>query len=213
MTGRIHDISVPIGPGLPTWPGSVGFRVLKPMAIAAGDPANVTRLDMDVHTGTHVEAPLHFLADGAALETFELQRFVGPAFVAEVGDDVITPLALEAQAIPRGTERLLLKTRNSDRWAVANGTFDPDYAALTHEAAAWVVERGVRLIGVDYLSVQQYHDDGETHRILMRAGVLIVEGLNLAGISPGPYTLICLPVRLGGAEAAPVRAVLVEGAP
>lgn len=209
MSLRVHDISVPIGPGLPTWPGSVGFRLIQAMSIAAGEPANVTRLDMDVHTGTHVEAPLHFLADGSPLDAMALDRFVGPAVVAAVDGPEVTREALAALGLPPRTERLLLKTRNSGGWA-ASGRFDPAYAALTQDAAAWLVDRGVKLVGVDYLSVQRYADDGETHRILMRADVLVVEGLELANVAPGEYTLICLPIRLVGTEAAPVRAVLLE---
>lgn len=209
MTLRVHDISVPIGPGLPTWPGSVGYRLIQAMSIAAGAMANVTRLDMDVHTGTHVEAPLHFLDDGAALDTVTLERFVGPAVVASVDGPEVTAEALAKLVLPERVERLLLKTRNSGAWP-ASGRFDPSYVALTPEAARWIVDRGVRLVGIDYLSVQRYADDGETHRILMRANTLILEGLNLADVVPGEYTLVCLPMRLVGTEAAPVRAVLLE---
>jgi arylformamidase len=212
LTLRVHDISVPIGPGLPTWPGSVGYRLIQAMSLAGGGTANVTRLDMDVHTGTHVEAPLHFLADGAALDTVALERFVGPAVVAAVDGPEVTAESLAALPLPKRVERLLLKTRNSGSWPTS-GRFDPSYAALTADAASWLVERGVQLVGVDYLSVQRYSDDGETHRILMRADVLIVEGLNLVDVEPGEYTLICLPLRLVGTEAAPVRAVLLEVAP
>ena len=213
----IHDISLPIVAGLPTWPTSRGFRTSRAMSIRDGDPANVTWLELDVHTGTHVESPLHFIDGGPSLDAFELDRFVGPAIVARVDGPEITPAALEALAVPPGTERLLIRTANSDRWAAlargtGSATFEPDYVALTPEAATWVAGRGIRLVGTDHLSIQRFDDDGETHRILMRAGVAILEGLNLADVQPGPYTLVCVPLRLVGSEAAPARAILLDQA-
>ena len=183
------------------------------MRLADGDPANVSILEMDVHTGTHVEAPLHFLDGGAALDSVELERFVGPAFVAEVMGSAVTADALAATGVPGGTERLLVKTANSARWAAGWGQFDPVYVSLTPDAARWVVDRGIRLVGIDHLSIQQYEDDGETHRVLMRAGIAILEGLNLAGVEPGHYTLVAAPLRLAGTEAAPARALLLDPAP
>jgi arylformamidase len=213
----VHDISLPIRPGLPTWPGSRGFRTSLAMSMADGDPANVTWLELDVHTGTHVEGPLHFIADGATVDAFEIERFVGPALVVAVGGASVTAEALEALDIPAGTDRLLLRTSNSDRWAAlargtGDATYEPDYVALTPEGAAWVAARGIGLIGTDHLSIQRADDDGETHRILMRAGVAILEGLNLADVAPGRYDLVCVPLRLVGTEAAPARAVLIDQA-
>lgn len=210
---KVHDISLAIGPGLPTWPTSEGFRVRNAMRLAEGDPANVSVVEMDVHTGTHVEAPLHFLDGGDALDAIELGRFVGPAVVVELAGSAVTSESLDAAGVPVGAERLLIKTANSARWAAGWGTFDPVYVSLTRDAAQWVVDRGMRLVGIDHLSIQQYEDDGETHRILMRAGVAILEGLNLAAIEPGTYTLVAAPLRLSGAEAAPTRAVLIDPAP
>jgi arylformamidase len=209
---RVHDISLAIDAGLPIWPTSEGFRVRSAMRIANGDPANVSVVEMDVHTGTHVEAPLHFIDAGDGLDTVELERFVGPAVVVEVEGAAVTAEALDAARVPRGTERLLVKTANSARWAAGWGPFDPVYVSLTPDAARWVVDRGIRLVGIDHLSIQQYGDDGETHRTLMRAGVVILEGLNLAGIETGPYTLVAAPLRLAGIEAAPARALLLDPA-
>lgn len=209
----VHDISLAIEPGLPTWPTSEGFRVRRAMQIASGDPANVSVIEMDVHTGTHVEAPLHFLDGADALETLELDRFVGPARVVEVAGTAVTADGLAGLAIPPGTTRLLVKTANSARWAAGWGSFDERYAALTRDAAQWVADRGIRLIGIDHLSIERYEDGGETHRILMRAGVAILEGLNLHGIDPGEYTLVAAPIRLAGTEAAPARALLIDATP
>ena len=210
---RIHDISLAIDAGLPTWPTSEGFHVRSAMRIANGDPANVSVVEMDVHTGTHVEAPLHFIDGADGLDTIELGRFVGPAAVVEVEGAAVTPEALDAAGVPRETERLLVKTANSARWAAGWGSFDPVYVSLTPDAARWVVDRGIRLVGIDHLSIQQYEDDGETHRILMRAGVAILEGLRLDGVQPGAYTLVAAPLRLAGIEAAPARALLLDPAP
>jgi arylformamidase len=213
VTGRIHDLSLPIEPGLPTWPTSSGFSFRRAMDIAKGDPANVTELAMDVHTGTHVESALHFLPDGETLDQVPLDRFVGPAVVVQVHGASVTADALEALDVPLGTMRLLIKTANSARLVAGWGPFDPVYVALTRDAAAWVVERGIELVGIDHLSIQRYEDDGETHRILMRAGVLVLEGLNLGLVEPGDYTLVAAPLRLVGTEAAPVRAILLDPAP
>jgi arylformamidase len=216
---RVHDISLAIEPGLPTWPTSEGFRTRWAMRIDAGDSANVTVLEADVHTGTHVESALHFLADGAPLDATPIERFVGPAVVVAVEGETVTAEALARAlgAAHAGTAsaatRLLVKTANSARWAAGWGAFDTEYVALTHDAAAWVVEHGFELVGLDHLSIQRYGDDGETHRILMRAGVTILEGLNLAGVEPGEYTLVCAPIKLAGTEAAPARALLIDGAP
>ena len=200
------DISVRLREGMPIWPGSAGFSIRQAMAIADGDAANVSTVEMDVHCGTHVESPRHFLADGSALETFPLETFVGTAHVLHLpGVDEIGPR--ELAGVPPGTARLLLRTRNSEAWARLSA-FDTDYVALTPEGAAWIAERGLRLVGTDHLSIQRWGDDGETHRILMRAGVAILEGLDLTGVAAGDYRLTCLPLRLDGAEASPVRAIL-----
>lgn len=210
MTGRIIDISLPIRPGLPTWPTSEGFRTRRAMAMDAGDPANVTVVEMDVHTGTHVESGLHFLADGAPIESLALDQLIGPADVVAVPGDAVTAEALAAAGVHDDCRRLLIRTANSARWAAGWGPFDPVYVALTPDAAQWIADREIVLVGLDHLSIQAYDDDGETHRILMRAGVAILEGLSLADAPAGRYTLVAAPIRLVGTEAAPARALLIE---
>lgn len=209
---RILDISLAIEPGLPTWPSSEGFRTRWAMRIDDGDPANVTVYEADVHTGTHVESGLHFLRDGEPIERMPIGQFVGPAFVVEILGDAVTAAALEGAGVPTDARRLLVKTRNSARWASGWGAFDRDYVALTTDAAQWIAGRGFELVGLDHLSIQQFDSDGETHRVLMRAGVAILEGLNLAGVAPGTYTLVAAPIKLTGIEAAPARALLIDGA-
>jgi arylformamidase len=194
---------------MPTWPNSVGLRLTRTMSLEDGGTANVSRLDCDVHMGTHVDAPWHFLRDGLTVDQMSLDVLIGPAMVAYLpAAGAVTPAELADLHLPSGTKRLLLRTRNSELWAAGVTEFKKDYVALTVDAARWVANRGIRLVGVDYLSVQRYEDDPLTHQILMKAGVFVVEGLNLAGVEPGSYELICLPIRLVGADAAPVRAVL-----
>lgn len=207
--GQPIDISVRLHAHMPTWPNSAGFRLERTLGFAIGDDVNVSRLDMDVHCGTHVEAPLHFLADGQPLEAFPLDLFLGEAHVAYLPDtSAISAADLERVGVPDGTERLLLRTANSELWRRGPQPFRTDYIALLPEAATWIAARGIRLVGIDYLSIQRYGDDPETHRILMRAGVAILEGLDLSDVDAGRYRLHALPLRLAGAEAAPVRAVL-----
>lgn len=209
-SGRVEliDISVPLGDGLPCWPGSAGFRLEAAARIAAGDAVNVSTLVCDVHAGTHVDAPWHHLPDGATAERLALEALVGPVDVARIQADVVDARALDALELPDGVERLLLRTGNSDLWTSRRGEFTSNYVALSTDAAAWLVARGVRLIGVDYLSVQRFHDPPRTHEVLLEAGVVILEGLNLGGVEPGRYELLCLPLRLVGADGAPARAVL-----
>jgi arylformamidase len=210
---RVQDITLALEPGLPTWPTSEGFHVRSAMRLADGDPANVSVVELDVHTGTHVEAALHFLEDGAPIDRVPLEQLVGPARVVRVDGDAVSAAALDHLGIDAEPSRLLIRTANSERWAKGWGPFDPVYVALTTDAAQWLVERGFELVGLDHLSIQQYGSDGETHRVLMRAGVVILEGLNLAGVEPGMYTLVAAPIRLIGTEAAPARALLIDEAP
>jgi arylformamidase len=202
------DISVPVSPRLPVWPGSPAIELERRLDLGRGDPVNDTIIRFSVHTGTHLDAPLHFLAGGTSVDLLPLHVLIGPAYVASVLQvDAITADVLERLDVPPVTERLLLQTRNSAAWASV-GEFQTDYVALTADAAQWLVDRSIKLIGVDYLSVQRYHDGPETHLVLLGAGLVIVEGLNLSGVEPGEYELICLPLRLAGAEGAPARAVL-----
>jgi arylformamidase len=159
-----------------------------------------------------VDAPAHFIENGSTLEELPLDTLMGPATVVELPEvDIITPELLEAQALPPQTRRLLLKTKNSDLWTDPGHQFNPDFVALTSAAADWIVRKGIRLVGIDYLSVQIFKDkEPLTHRILLEAGVVILEGINLQNVRPGIYQLICLPMKLDGIEGAPARAVLIE---
>jgi arylformamidase len=201
------DISVPVSPGAtPLWPGSTPITFDAWSSLAAGDPVNETVVRMSVHTGTHVDAPAHFLKEGATVEQLDPGAMLGPCRVtAFPGVRTITSVLLEEAEIPAGTERLLLKTDNELRWSPR---FDDAYTALDPGAADWVVARGIRLIGIDYLSIQSFIESDEVHLRLLTAGVVVLEGLDLSLVEPGDYELICLPLRLTGIEGAPARAML-----
>lgn len=205
----IIDISVPLHADMPIWPGSHGFARNWTQRLETGDDANVSRLDCDVHVGTHVDAPLHFVDGAAAVDELDLEALVGLATVAFFPEAAaVSADALEALDLAKGTDRLLLRTRNSALWAAGVTEFRPDFVALTADAAQWIVERGIRLIGVDYLSVQRFQDGPEVHHTLLGAGIVVVEGLDLSTVEQGEYELMCLPLKLVGAEGAPARAVL-----
>jgi len=209
---RIWDITVPFRTDLPLWPGDPPPRTSLMKSMEGGYRCNVTRLETGVHFGTHLDAPCHFIEGGKAVEELDLDMLVGPCVVAEIPDTgEITPAHLDALALPPDTRRLLLKTRNSALWDRPDHAFVEDYAALTADAARWVVERGIGLVGIDYLSIQLFADAvSTTHLALLGAEVIIVEGLDLRAVAPGDYFLTCLPMKLAGADGAPVRAILTE---
>lgn len=203
------DISLALHPELPVWPGDPALRVERVQRIEDGSIANVSQMHCGVHIGTHVDAPFHFVRDGKTIEQLDLDSLIGVAQVADLSEcDTITAADLERLQLPRDLRRLLLRTRNSVWWAQQVAEFREDFVALDSSAAQWIVDRGISLIGIDYLSIQRFHDGPLTHQILLQAEVVIVEGLNLADVSPGAYELLCLPLKLVGADGAPARAVL-----
>ncbi len=203
------DISTPVAPGVtPRWPGSPELQFVPTLRLADGDPADDTTLRMNIHTGTHIDAPSHFVPGAPTVEQIPLGRLVGPCRVVSFeGLTTITAAALEAAAIPEGTTRLLCKTDNEARWA--SPEFDEGFVGFSVDAAEWVVARGIGLVGVDYLSVQPYHESDDVHRVLLGARTVVVEGLRLGAVQPGAYTLVCLPLKLQGVEGAPARAILL----
>lgn len=209
---KIYDITLTISPSLPVWPGDPPVTLEQVESMDAGASANVTRLAMSAHTGTHVDAPHHFLNDKRTVETLPLEALTGRALVVHFPDalDLITAAALEAASIPAGAERLLLRTRNSLLWQRGETEFFPGFVGISADGAEWLARRRLRLIGVDYLSVAPFRQSGPTHRILLAAGVILLEGADLSAVPPGTYDLYCLPLKLLGADGAPARAVLVE---
>lgn len=205
----IIDISVPLRQPMPTYPGDALFELIPVARIAEGALANGSRLLMGTHSGTHIDAPWHFNDAGKRIHEIPLARLIGYAYVADLsGREVITAADLEAARIPPTTTRLLLKTDNSARWAQAT-EFDTSYAALTPDAAEWLLRRAVDVVGIDYLSIERYGaPQPEVHHLLCGAGKIIIEGLNLSGVEAGEYELLCMPLLIEGADGAPARVAL-----
>jgi arylformamidase len=207
----IYDLSLPISESLIVWPGDGPIRLVQTSHVDRGDQATVTRLDMGAHVGTHVDAPVHFISGAPGVDSLDLDVLVGPALVVHAGEaDLLSASVLDALSIPPGAERLLFRTRNSERWARGEQAFFTDFVAIPEDGARWLVERGIRLVGVDYLSVGPYVDPVPTHQVLLAAGIVAVEGLNLHGIAPGVYQLVCLPLKITGSDGAPARAILID---
>lgn len=213
---RIYDVTLPLSADLPSWPGDPPFEMVPISSVAAGDEATVSRLQLGTHTGTHIDAPAHLQEGGTTVERIPLELLVGDAWVCRLPGELslVTAEALEAAGIPEGTCRLLLSTANGDLWERSPGVLSEEYVALGPDAADWVVDRHIQLLGIDYLSIDP---PGATslpaHRGLLSHGVVVLEGLDLRQVPEGPYRLVCLPLRLCGAEGAPVRAILLHGDP
>jgi arylformamidase len=198
------DVTVPIRDGMPVYDGNPGVHLERAQSIAAGDAVNISRLDLGVHTGTHVDAPVHFIEGGAGAESIDPETLIGPAYVVDATSlhSDIAVEALETLDLPDGAERLLFKTPNSRLWDL--DAFTRDFIRFVESGAVALVDRGVRLVGIDYLSI----GDEAAHRVLLGNGVVPLEGLDLREVEPGPYTLYCLPLRLVGSDGAPARVVL-----
>lgn len=208
----IHDISLTLSPHLPTWPGDPALDLELFESMDEGAHVNVTKISTSVHVGTHVDAPHHFLNDGRTVEALPLDVLTGPCYVVQLPDgiDAITAEVLDRTEVTSEMKRVLFGTRNSHLWARGESTFQTDFVAITEDGAEWLVSRGVRLVGVDYLSVAPYGDSEPTHKVLLGAGVVIVEGLNLASVLRGFYDLYCLPLKIAGCDGAPARAILLQ---
>ncbi len=202
------DISVTLRDGMVHWPGDPAVNISLAQSMSDGCCVNLTRLDMCAHTGTHMDAPRHYLPQGATMEQLPLEAVMGPARVIAIDDPHEIGLTELMRHDPQAGERLLFKTRNSERdWE--NEIFMTDFVAFSVAAAQYLAERRVRTVGVDYLSVGGYHGDGAAiHRALLGANIWIIEGLNLGQVTAGAYELICLPLKIMGADGAPARAIL-----
>lgn len=211
---KIYDISLTVTPDLPVWPGDPSIKIERIAKMEEGDHNNVSQIAMSAHAGTHVDAPYHFIADGKTIEQLSLDTLVGPAQVVEIGGDspLITAENLKNAGIPAGTHRVLLKTRNSHYWTQPGLPFQTGFSAVSPDGAEYLVQRGVKLVGIDYFSIAPFGDSVPTHRILLGAQIVALEGINLSEVPAGPYQLYCLPLKLGGADGAPARAILTREA-
>jgi arylformamidase len=203
------DISVPLRNGMVCWPGDQGFRIQRDRAISLGDNANLSSFSTTAHIGTHMDAPLHFIDGAPGIDQTPPDTLIGPARVVEIRDEKsIRAAELERLDIKDG-ERILFRTRNSS-WDWASQEFNADFVSISPDGARLLAARRVSFIGVDYLSVGSYggSEGHEVHRILLGARIAIVEGLDLRNVEAGDYDLICLPMKLAGADGAPARAVV-----
>ena len=207
---RMIDVSVPVRPGMIVYEGDPPVRRELAQSIKAGGICNVSRLDCGVHTGTHIDAPCHFIEGAAGVEATPLDALMGECVVVDATavEGGIDAKAFEQLSVPAEAERVLFRTRNSALWS--RDAFSPEFAGLTADAARALVAHGVRLAGIDYLSIAPYGDPAPTHIALLQAGVVILEGLDLRAVTPGRYHLVCLPMLLEGSDGAPARALLVQ---
>lgn len=206
---RLYDISLPVENGGVIYPGNPEIHIERQQDMAKGGSSNVSLLSLGSHTGTHVDAPLHMIPGGAGVDAIPLDALIGPAILCAFGDDVmaVTAALLRAQPL-QGHQRVLLKTRNSG--FIRDREFHRDYTFLAPDGAEYLASLGVRLVGIDYLSIEQFHSGHHrTHTTLLERGIVIVEGLDLSAPPAGIYGLSCLPVLLAGIDGAPARAVLV----
>lgn len=198
---------------MPVYTGDAGVLVERTADVAKGDPFTLTRITMSAHTGTHVDAPAHFISGGRTVDELPLESLIGPATLVDMTTVArkITPEDLQGVGLQERVERILLKTRNSELWR--EPVFQEGYVSLSAEGAQWLVDRGVRLVAIDYLSVEAFGvSEFTAHSILLSAGVVILEGVDLGSVGRGKYDLICLPLRVQGAEGAPARSILIQEA-
>lgn len=210
---EIIDITAPVSPRSVMWPGDDPPSQEFTSHIDRGDPSTVSRWSLSAHTGTHVDARMHFIPGAWTIESLELSRSVGPCRVVDLThvEGHVSRADLEAAGVA-GTARVLLKTRSSNLGLLGRGEFDEGYVAISREAAEYLVEIGAETVGVDYLSVEPFEDkEFNTHHTLLGADVVILEGLVLTDVEPGEYFLVCLPLKLAGSDGSPARAILMRG--
>lgn len=207
----LYDVSAPLRNGMHYWEGDPEPQITRLEAFERGDEWTTTHLSLAAHIGTHVDAPLHRIRGGNTVDALDLQVLMGRAYVADLTavNSEITPRDLDARGIPANVKRLLFKTRNGELWAREG--FQKDFVALSGDGAQWVVERGIELVGMDYLSADVFGASA-AHDVLLNARVVIVEGMMVNDVAAGWYTLICLPIKVQGADGAPARAVLLDSA-
>jgi arylformamidase len=207
---KIYDVTVAISNDLPVYPGDPPIKIERTQSLEKGDIARVSSLSFSTHIGTHVDPPYHFMKDGVSLDRAPLEVFVGPARVVDVGEAASIDAELLSTFDLEGVSRLLFKTRNSRFWRETT-EFQKDFVYLETDAAEALVARGLKLVGIDYLSIEKFgFDEPTTHWTLLGNDVYIVEGLDLSAIAPGDYELICLPLKIKDGDGGPARVILRE---
>lgn len=206
---EFYDISVTLGAGAVDYPADRPFAIHGAASVDA-DGYTLTQLDITAHSGTHIDAPAHLIPGGLTIDNYSVADFVLPVVVVEVSGDFVRPADLDDAGLRAG-DAVLFKTSNSARGLCRAGAFTGDYVYIAPEAASLCVEKGIRLVGIDYLSVDKHEDwTFESHKTLLGAGVLILENIDLSAVPPGSYTLFCAPLKIDGCEAAPARAFLAR---
>ncbi len=206
------DVTLPLSASLPAWPGDDPFTYRETLTLRAGDGSNCASIALGVHCGTHLDAPYHYIDGGTTVDCIDPEILIGSCLVIalpEAGPRI--ERADLAGKVPRGTRRLLVKTRNGA--LLRDGVFHEDYTAFSREAAAWLAGRGVRLLGIDYFSIAPFADPRPVHLAILGAGGAALEGVDLAGVDPGAYEILCLPLRIAGSGGAPARVFLRRTAP
>jgi arylformamidase len=211
---KIYDVTLTLRPDMPTWPGEPGPALRPHSRLADGAPANVSILTLGDHTGTHVDPPAHMLEGGAGVDRLPLAALLGPCRVLGYdGAGHIGADWLERQSLDPSVSRILLRTRNSERWRAGDTRFDQSFVALDETAGGWFAARGALLVGIDYLSIEPYGSGAKghpVHKALLRKGIVIVEGLDLHDVAPGEYEIACLPLKIRDGDGAPARVVLLR---
>jgi len=207
MKKAFYDISMTIDSGMISWPSDGPVKVDRIRSMDDGERLNLSRLEMSAHTGTHIDAPVHFIKGESGVDSLPLEALIGPAAVVHIPDvQAISAAELEKAGIPNDAERVLLKTDNAK--LAIQSEFNENYSFITPEGARFMIDSGIRLVGIDYLSVAQYGHGDAVHQALLGAGTIIIEGLDLRGVEPGFYNMIALPLKIAGCDGAPARVVL-----
>ncbi len=206
---KIYDVSVGIDSDIPTWPGDPLIDINRIMKIEEGADSNVSQIIFTTHSGTHIDTPYHFFEDGETLENIPINRFIGRVYVMYLPDvDQISAELLRKTGLPKRAKRILFKTRNSKLWKKYGKKFEKDYVGLSRDAAQYLIDKDIDLVGIDYLSIATYNDPVSVHKLLLRSGVIIIEGLDLSAVHQGHYNILCLPLKINRGDGAPARVVL-----
>jgi len=208
---KFYDISVSLGGESIDFPGDTPYRRKMVQTLEGGDDCNLSEITMSAHAGTHLDAPKHFIGEGKTIDQLPVEKFLLPAVVVHVRNRVsIEPSELEEVSVRSG-EAVLFKTRNSTEDLIERGVFEENFVYLSEKGADWCLQKGVGLVGIDYITIEKYGSMGApVHRKILGGGILILEGINLKSVPAGKYTLVCFPLKIRDGEGAPVRAVLMD---